>query len=51
MHTYRISYQNADDTVIRNRHARIKADTEAQAIQIVIDKGMFIAIYKIELIK
>lgn len=51
MHTYRISYQNAEDPIIRNRHARVKADTELQAIQIVIDKGMYISIYRVELIK
>lgn len=51
MHTYRVSYQNHEDRVIRNRHARIKADTEGQARQIVLDKGMYISIYRIELIK
>lgn len=51
MHIFRISYQNYLDNVIRNRHSRIKADTEGQARQLLIDKIPHASIYRIELIK
>jgi hypothetical protein len=50
MTTFRISYQNASDKVIRNKHARIKANTQAEAIAIVQGYGEMIAIYKVETI-
>ena len=50
MQTFRISYQNASDKVIRNRHARIKANTEAEAVAIVQAYSELIAIFKIEIV-
>jgi hypothetical protein len=50
MTTFRISYQNASDKVIRNKHATIKANTQAEAIAIVQGYGELIAIYKVETI-
>lgn len=48
MNAYRVSYQNAEDKVIRNRHKRVKADTIEQARSIVLSLGQYIAVYKIE---
>ena len=48
MTLFRISYQNAQDPVIRNKRARIKANTEAEAIEIVKAYGDLIAIFKVE---
>jgi len=48
MQTFRISYQNASDKVIKNKHARIKANSQAEAVAIVQGYGEFIAIYKVE---
>lgn len=50
MNTYRVSYQNAEDKVIRNRHKRVKAATVEQARDIVLSLGQYIAIYKVETI-
>jgi len=50
MNTYRVSYQNASDKVIRNKHKRVKANSVDQAKQIVMQLGESIAIYKIETI-
>lgn len=50
MQTFRISYQNASDAVIRNKHARVKANTEAEAVAIVQGYGALISIYKIQTI-
>ena len=50
MITFRISYQNASDKVIRNKRARIKANTEAEAVAIVQAYGDLIAIFKIEIV-
>ena len=48
MNTYRVSYQNATDKVVRNRHKRVKAINAEQAKKIVLSFGDLIAIYKIE---
>jgi hypothetical protein len=48
MNTYRVSYQNASDKVIRNKHKRVKANSADQAKQIVMQIGELIAVYKIE---
>jgi hypothetical protein len=48
MNTYRVSYQNASDKVIRNKHKRVKANSADQAKQIVMQLGELIAVYKIE---
>lgn len=48
MNIYRVSYQNAMDKVIRNRHARVKARDEDEARALVFQKAGYIAIYKIE---
>lgn len=48
MTLFRISYQNTLDPVIRNRRARVKANTEAEAVAIVESYGEYIAIFKVE---
>ena len=50
MNTYRVSYQNASDKVIRNKHKRVKAQNEIQAKQLVMAIGELISVYKIELV-
>lgn len=51
MNTYRVSYQNYTDKVIRNKHKRIKAISSDNAKDLVQSLlGNNIAIYKVELI-
>lgn len=50
MTLFRISYQNHSDYMIRNKHARIKANTKEEAIAIVQSYSELIAIYKVEVL-
>lgn len=50
MNTYRVSYQNHEDATIRNRHKRVKANSEQDAFQLVYTSRKFITVYKVELI-